>query len=101
MTGPMIELLVMLGEEVGAVVPTVRSSHDGVDVMAAGNFVVEHDTGVMVELDEDHRAVHAVVERRVVVEASVPREPRLVDVRGNLFHPHLGVPGTGPIDVGA
>ena len=80
-----IELLVVLAEEVGAVVAAIRGAHHRVHVMAAGHLVVEHDAGMVVELDEDHRAVHPVVERRLVVEAAVPREPRLVEVGGDLF----------------
>ena len=39
----MIELLVVLAEEVGPVVATVRAAHDGVHVMPAGHLVVERD----------------------------------------------------------
>ena len=81
----MVELLVVLAKEVGAVVAAVRGAHDGVHVMSAGHLVVEHHAGMMVELDEDHRAVHPVVERRLVVEAAVPREPCLVEVGDDLL----------------
>ena len=81
----MIELLVVLAEEVGAVVAAIRRAHDGVHVMSAGHLVVEHDARMVVELDEDRRAVHPVVERRLVIEAAVPREPRLVEVGDDFF----------------
>ena len=75
-----IELLVVLAKEVGAIVATIRGAHDRVHVMTTGHLVVEHHPWMMVELDQDRRVVDAVVEGRLVIEAAVPREPRLVEM---------------------
>ena len=68
-----VELLVVLGEEIGAVVAAVRCADHGVHVKAGRFVVVEHDTRVVIELDEHDGTVHPVVERRVVAGSPVPR----------------------------
>ena len=54
-------LLVMLTQEIPSVVVAVRCSDHGVDVVARGGVAVGRDAALVVELDEDHRAVKAVV----------------------------------------
>jgi hypothetical protein len=49
-----------------------------VDVVAARFGVVEDHAAVLIELDEDDRAVDAVVERLIPGGAAEPGEPRLV-----------------------
>src|SRR5499425_359894 len=56
-----VELLVVLAQEVLAVVVAVRSAHHRVDVVARRVVVVERDPPLVIELDQDHRAVHPVV----------------------------------------
>ena len=85
LSAAVVELFVVLPKQIGAVVAAIRGAHDGVHVMSAGDLVVEHHAGMMVEFDEDHRAVHPVVERRLIVEAAVPREPCFVEVRDDLL----------------
>jgi hypothetical protein len=57
-----VEPLVVLAQEVGAVVAAVGRAHDRVHVVARGHLVVKGDAPMVVELDEDHRAVDPVVE---------------------------------------
>ena len=64
-------------------------------------FVVEHDTGVVVELDQHDGAVDAVVERILVAGAADPREPRFVEVCVDLGRAHDRVIVATPPDVGA
>ncbi len=45
----------------------------------------------MIELDQDDRALDAVIEDRSVIRPADPREIRLVEVRLDLVHPHLRV----------
>lgn len=81
-----IEALVVFGQQVSAVVAAVWRAHEHVDVVARRIDVVEDDAVVVVELDERHRAVHAVVERIGLAVAAVPGEPRLVEVRRRSSH---------------
>jgi hypothetical protein len=53
---------VVPGEQVGAVVTAVRGPDDRVDVVRGRFGDVEDDAGLLVEFDEDDRAVDAVVE---------------------------------------
>ena len=71
-------LLVVLSQQVLAVVVAVRSADDGVDVGTARYAgALERDWGLVIELDEDHGAVDAVVEDRVRRGRADPREVRV------------------------
>ena len=59
-------MLVVLPQQVEAVVVAVRRAHDGMDVELRRLRIGEEHAGVMVELDEDHRALHPVVERTLL-----------------------------------
>ena len=56
--------LIVLAEQVIPVVIAVRRAEDGVEVVAGRGFVGQADRarGVLVVLDQDHRAVDTVVE---------------------------------------
>ena len=56
-----VEALVVLAQEVPAVVIAVRRADNRVDVVARRLVVVERDPPLMVELDEDDGAVEAIV----------------------------------------
>src|SRR5262245_38389719 len=77
---PVIVPGVVLAQQVAAVVVAVRRAHDGVDVVARRRVVVVGDAGLVVELNEDHRAQDSVIERACVVEWADPREMRVVKV---------------------
>lgn len=85
----MIELLVVLTQEIGTVVTAVRGAHDGVDVMTAGSLVVDHHPGMVVELDQDHWAVHPVVEGRGPEASCIrdlwPRPFLVVDIPSRVY----------------
>ena len=68
----MVVARVVLSDVAAAVVVAVRRAHDRMDMVARRLAVREHDAGLMVELDEHHRAVDAVVERRVIVVTADP-----------------------------
>ena len=73
-------LQVVLPQQILAVVVAVRRAHDGVDVLAAfGSVRVlarcrKPDRPLVIELDQDHRAVDAVVEHAARVGLADPRE---------------------------
>jgi len=82
-----VELGVVSCEQIDAVVTTIGRSEDGVDVMTTRRGDVRHDSGVLVELHEDDRAVDAVVERLVVGSPAEPGEPRVVQMGDHLLGP--------------
>ena len=66
--------LVVLAEEVLAVVVAVWRPHERVDVVAQRLVVVERDADLRVELDQQDRAVDAVSEDRLLVGRADPGE---------------------------
>ena len=66
--------LVVLAQEVDAVIVAVRRAHDGVHMEFRRLGVGQKHAGVVVELDEDHRALDAVVERARLRETADPAE---------------------------
>ena len=50
------------------------------DVLARRHRIDQSDPGLMIELDQDDRAVHTIVERAVIVMMPDPGEIRLVEM---------------------
>src|SRR5262245_18512808 len=70
---PVVALLVVLAYKVFAVVVTVRRAHDDMDVIFVRLFVLaERNAPLMVELDDDDRALDTIVKHAVVVHAAHP-----------------------------
>src|SRR5215211_5044664 len=69
-----LEPLVMLAEEILAVVVAVRRSNHGMNVVARRLVVVEGDPGLVVEFHQDDRTVHPVIEDAVLLAAAHPGE---------------------------
>ena len=80
-------LLVVLAQQILAVVVAVRRPHDRVDVNAAGHFRPgQRDRRLMIELDQDHRAVDPVVEDGIAPRGADPGEVRGVEVLPHFLH---------------
>src|SRR5215510_3217796 len=89
-------LLVMLPEQVLAVIVTVRSPDDGVDVLPihlprVGSEAAQPDGQLMIEFDQNHRALDAVIEDIVRPRPAYPGEVSLLDLPPDLVHLQLGV----------
>src|SRR5262245_23010577 len=69
-----VELGVVLAEQVATVIVAVGGADHGVNVLARGLVAVQRDPPLVVEFDEDDRAVHAVVEHAVVADSAHPGE---------------------------
>src|SRR5947207_1915608 len=82
---------VVLAEIIHTVVVAIRRAHYRVNVRAGRLVAVESDARLMVELDEDHWAVDAVVENVLVTSAAHPHEIRVVDVLADRVEPQLCV----------
>src|SRR5262245_16991453 len=89
----MVVLRVVLPEQILAVVVAVGGADDRVDVIARRLVVVERNTALVIELDQDDRAVDAVVEHAVVRDTADPGEARLVEVPRHLLAAHPRVTG--------
>ena len=71
---------VVLAQEICPIVVTVWGSDDSMRVEPLRFVVVEKYTWVMIELDEQDRALDLVKEGLVIVECADPGEVRLVEV---------------------
>src|SRR5262245_14893404 len=70
---PMVTLLVVLAQKVFAVIVTVRGAHDDMDVIFVRLFVLaERNAPLMIKLNDDDRALNAIVKYTVVVHAAHP-----------------------------
>ena len=69
----MVALFVMLAQKIFAVVVAIGGAHDYMDVIFVGLFVLAKcDTPLVVELNDDHRTLDAIIENAVVVHAAHP-----------------------------
>ena len=97
---PMRMLLVVLAEEVGAVVIAVGGADHGVDVVTGGRVgAAEGDRALMVEFDEDDRAVDAVVKDAVWFGGADPAEGGSVEVGADFGHFHASMTAAHAADV--
>jgi len=55
-----VELLVVLAQEVLAVVVAIRAAHHRVHVIVRGLGTRQRNAALMIELDQDHRTVDAI-----------------------------------------
>jgi hypothetical protein len=69
-----VELLVMLAQEILAVIVAVRRPHHAVDVVGRRLLIAQRNAALMVEFDENNWTVHAVIEYAVLVDAARPGE---------------------------
>ena len=96
-----VGLFSVLPQQVLAVVIAVGSPHHGVDMISRGLVVVQEDAILVVKLDENHRAVHPVIEDAVLISAAHPGKVGIVEMLPYLVHFELGVIGTHSVDIGA
>src|SRR5882762_1222858 len=67
-----VKVFVVLPQQILAVVVAIRSSHQSMNVEFLRMSVVQRDAGVVVEFDQDHRAVDSVVKRIFGAAAADP-----------------------------
>ena len=94
-----VRALVVLPQQVLAVVVAVGRAHHRVDVDARRRVVVEDDPALVIELDQHHRTVDAVIKDAVVGGLAVPQEERLVEVGADFLHLDTVVPRPQPTGV--
>lgn len=87
----------MLPQQILAVVVSIGRAHDAMDVLLGGLLGVGHKLrevrwALMVEFNQNHGTLDAVIKGAVVLSAADPCKPCVVDVAVNFIHLHAGVP---------
>ena len=96
----MMALFIMFAQKIFAVVVAVGSAHDYMDVILVGLFVLaKRDTPLVVELNDDHRALDAIIENAVVIHAAHPAKIAIVQLALYLFHLQPRMVGAHAADV--
>ena len=95
---------VVLPQQVLAVVISIRSAHNAMNVLLSRlrwvSGKLPQVCGLLViKFDQDHRTVHAVIKRAIRLCAPDPGEPGLVEVAVHLVHLHAGVAFVHVLDV--
>ena len=78
-------------EEFAAVVVAVGRAYQGMRVAAVIAGVGQRYAGLVIELDEDHRAVDAVIKRADRIECADPGENGFVEMLPHLVEAKPGV----------
>src|SRR5215207_6902981 len=95
--------LIVLSEKILAVVVAIRSPDHGVDVLDVRNAwshqVAKGNRLLMIELDENDRAVDAVIEDAAGLRVADPGHPRAVQESPHFVHLHSCMPVVHVIDV--
>ena len=96
----MLVARVVLAQEILAVVVAVRRTYYGVDVLPGRPIDSRQCDGrLVIELDQNDRAVDSIVENAVGPVLADPAEVSLVEIREHLLHPDLRVPRVHVADV--
>src|SRR5262245_44405587 len=97
-------LFVMLPEQIFTVVVPVRSSDDRMDVLPVdrprvGSEAAQSDRQLMIEFDQDHRALDAVIKNAFRLGPADPGEAGVINMPPDFVHLDLRVPVTHVPDV--
>ena len=85
----MMAMLVVLAQKIFAVVIAVWGAHHYMDVISIGLLVLaKRDAPLVVELNDNHRAVDSIVENTVVVHAAHPAKVSIAQVLLDFLHSH-------------
>src|ERR671918_3105251 len=96
----MMGLLVMLAQQILAVVVAIRSANDHVDVVSVRLLVLgERLTSLVVKLNDQHRAMDTVVKHAVFFRAAHPGKVGVAEMPFHLFYLCFGVTRSDTADV--
>jgi hypothetical protein len=96
----MVELLAMLTQQVHAIVIAIWGAHDRMDMLTRWRVILQGDTTLMVELDEDDRAMDTIVEDTMLVNAAHPGKVRFFQMPVDFLQLDLRVTRPQTPDVG-
>ena len=92
--------LVMLAQEILAVVVAIGRTDNNVDVIFVGlGMLPKGDAALVVELDDDHWALHTVVKGGVVGHAAHPTKIGIAQMIFYFLHFGIGMPAPHAADV--
>ena len=96
----MVALFVMLAQEIPAVIVAVGGAHDYMDVIFVRLFVLaKRDAPLVIEFNDDHRTLDAIIENAVVIHAAHPAKVGIPEMPRYFLHPHLGMIRPRPSDM--
>lgn len=83
----MMAALIVLAQKIFAVIVAVRSAHDDMDMVAVMFLELRKSlTGLVIEFDDDDRAMNAIVEHAVVLDSAAPGEMGVMNVPHDFVH---------------
>lgn len=87
MSAGMMIALVVPAQEVFAVIVAIRSAHDDMDMVAVMFLELPKGlAGLVIEFDDDDRAMNAIVEHAVVLDSAAPGEMGVMSVPHDFVH---------------
>ena len=96
----MLCLLVVLPQQVLAIIVAIRRPYDDVNVAPVVLFVLRKClAGLMIEFDDEYRAVNAVVKNAIHFYAASPREIGIAKMALHFRHFDLSVAGSEASDM--
>src|SRR5512145_1518329 len=79
--------LVVLAQKIFAVIVAVRSAHDDMDMIPVMfPELRKRLAGLVIEFDDDHRAMNAVIKDAVLLDAAAPGEMGIVNMPHDFIH---------------
>ena len=96
----MMAALIVLAQKIFAVVVAVRCAHDDMDMVAVMFFELRKRLArLVIEFDDDDRAMNAVIEDAVLFDAAAPGEMGLMNVAQDFVHFNFCMARPGAPDV--
>jgi uncharacterized membrane protein len=97
---PMMALLVMLAQEVFAVIVAVRRADDYMDVIFIGLLVLaKRNAPLVIELDDNHRALNAIIKNAVIFHTAHPAKMSIAQVPLHFLHSYSRMIRAHPSDM--
>ena len=84
--------LIVPAQKIFAVVVAVRCAHDNMDMVAVMFFELwKRLAGLMIEFDDEDRAMNAVIEDALLLDSAAPGEMGVMKMQQDFVHLHSGV----------
>lgn len=82
-----VMLRIVLAKQILPIIVAVRRSHHGVDMVSANLALIEKKARLVVEFDENHGAVDAIIEHILWVGAAHPRKEEALFMAFHVLEP--------------
>lgn len=96
----MMAMLIVLTQKIFAIVVTIGRTHHYMDVIFIRLFVLAKcDAPLVVELNDDDRALNSIIKNALVVHAAHPAKVSIPEVLLYFFHSHPSMLRSHPSDM--